>query len=279
MAKLTTDFIKVAQVGPAADGRTIREEWLRDMAETYNPATYTAMLWPEHCRWFGNLGEVLELRAGPDEAGVFSLFARLAPNAAMLDYNAAGQGLFYSIEVSENFADSGKTYLSGLAVTDSPASLGMPSTRFTAQKNTSCFSNVPFAPMTPEDKEEAPGWFKRFFPQFFNKTEGATPENADSPEKEQTMPTLEDLDARVTAIEDAVNALSEQVAGFEGRLAALEVDVAAGGSGEASGGDFAVKALARQIGALRNEFRQAAAAARPGTTAPKTLGAARKPLL
>lgn len=93
------------------------------------------------------------------------------------------------------------------------------------------------------------------------------------------MPTLEDLDARVTAIEDAVNALSEQVAGFEGRLAALEVDVAAGGSGEASGGDFAVKALARQIGALRNEFRQAAAAARPGTTAPKTLGAARKPLL
>ena len=42
---------------------------------------------------------------------------------------------------------------------------------------------------------------------------------------------------------------------------------------------FAVKALARQIGALRNEFRQVASVARPGTTAPKTLGAARKPLL
>ncbi|MDY0204633.1 MAG: GPO family capsid scaffolding protein [Desulfovibrio desulfuricans] len=276
MAKLTTDFIKVAQVGPAADGRTIHEEWLREMAESYNPATYTAMLWPEHCRWFGNLGEVLELRAGPDEAGVFSLFARFAPNAAMLDYNAAGQGLFYSIEVSENFADSGKTYLSGLGVTDSPASLGMPSTRFTAQKDTNCFSNVPYAPMKPEDKDDAPGWFKRFFPQFFNKTEGAAPEAAPNPEKESNM---EELEARVTAVEETVAALAEQVGGFEGRLAALEVDVAAGGSGDASGGDFAVKALARQIGALRNEFRQAAAAARPGTTAPKTLGAARKPLL
>lgn len=276
MAKLTTDFIKVAQVGPAADGRTIHEEWLREMAESYNPATYTAMLWPEHCRWFGNLGEVLELRAGPDEAGVFSLFARFAPNAAMLDYNAAGQGLFYSIEVSENFADSGKAYLSGLGVTDSPASLGMPSTRFTAQKDTNCFSNVPCAPMKPEDKDDAPGWFKRFFPQFFNKTEGAAPEAAPNPEKE---PNMEELEARVTAIEETVAALAEQVGGFEGRLAALEVDVAAGGSGDASGGDFAVKALARQIGSLRNEFRQATAAARPGTTAPKNLGAARKPLL
>lgn len=276
MAKLTTDFIKVAQVGPAADGRTIHEEWLREMAETYNPATYTAMLWPEHCRWFGNMGEVLELRAGPDDAGVFSLFARFAPNAAMLDYNAAGQGLFYSIEVSENFADSGKTYLSGLGVTDSPASLGMPSTRFTALKGANCFSNVPFAPMKPEDKEEAPGWFKRIFPHFFTKTEEAAPENTDGPEKENNM---EELEARLSALEETIGSLSEQVAGFEGRLAALEVDVAAGGSGDAAGGDFAVKALARQIGALRNEFRQVASSARPGTQAPKNLGAARKPLL
>ena len=90
---------------------------------------------------------------------------------------------------------------------------------------------------------------------------------------------MEELEARLSALEETVGSLGEQVAGFEGRLAALEVDVAAGGSGDASGGDFAVKALARQIGALRNEFRQVASSARPGTQAPKNLGAARKPLL
>lgn len=275
MAKLTTDFIKVAQAGPAIDGRTIREEWLRDMAETYNPSSYTAMLWPEHCRWFGNFGEVLELRLAPDEKGVPSLFARVAPNASMLDYNAAGQGLFYSIEVDENFADSGKAYLVGLGVTDSPASLGMPSTRFTAQKGTGCFSNVPFSPLSPA-ADEAPNWFKKFFPQLFTKPEGAEPEHTEAPAKEDPMPESEE---RLAALEETVNALSGQITALDSRLAELEVDVAANNGGEPANDDPAYKALAKQLGALRKDFARLSSTPIPGTAAPKNTGTERKGIL
>src|SRR5262249_53208173 len=43
------------------------------------------------------------------------------------------QKVFTSIEVSPEFADSGKAYLFGLAVTDSPASLGTSMLAFSAQ--------------------------------------------------------------------------------------------------------------------------------------------------
>lgn len=290
MAQLTTDFIKIAQVGPSIDGRTIREDWLRDMADTYDPATYTAMLWPEHARWCGNLGEVLELRAAPDEKGVFSLFARLKPNASFLEWNAAGQGLFYSIEVEENFAKTGKTYLGGLGVTDSPASLGMQSTRFSARRNTIFIGNVPFEPLAPPStgvgdqtapaslppgvlpaaEESAPGWFKRLFPSFF------TSDNAGE-NPAQKDPRMAELDPRVDALEQSLAALTESVTDLAARIAALEVDAAATEGGQPANDEPAYKALARQFGALRKEFASLSAklsASRPGTAAGVTTGPA-----
>lgn len=305
MAILTTDFIKIAQAGPSIDGRFIREDWIRDMAETYDPATYTAMLWPEHCRWCGNCGEVIELKDGHDDKGVYCLYARFQPNAWFLERNAAGQGLFYSLEVAENFADTGKTYLEGLGVTDSPASLGLQSTRFSTRKNTVFIGNVPFEQLSAapdndnlgrrgqrasasSDKagragpptgihpaagavEDAPGWFKRLFPFLFTSDSGAPP-------PEQKDPRMEELEARVAALEESLTALKDQLAAIDGRVAALEVDVAAGG-GEGAGSDPAYKALARQIGSFRKEMteftQKVSAAARPGTQAPGNTGPAK----
>lgn len=120
--ELITDFVRVAVSGQTADGRTISPDHLKEMAETYNREKYTAQIWLEHSRWSPPFGQVVELQA--IEAGdKVELFARLAPTKEMIDLNQKGQGIFTSVEITPNFADSGKAYLTGLAITDSPASL------------------------------------------------------------------------------------------------------------------------------------------------------------
>ncbi|WP_333563314.1 MULTISPECIES: GPO family capsid scaffolding protein [Aeromonas] len=48
------------------------------------------------------------------------LFAILSPNRDLIYYNQNGQYRFCSIEPFENFADTGRTYLLGLGVTNGP---------------------------------------------------------------------------------------------------------------------------------------------------------------
>ncbi|EAA1889298.1 GPO family capsid scaffolding protein, partial [Salmonella enterica] len=61
-SQLATNWICIATAGETVDKRTIEEQWLLDAAELYDPNLYTALLWPEHSRNFGNMGEVLELK-------------------------------------------------------------------------------------------------------------------------------------------------------------------------------------------------------------------------
>lgn len=119
---LITDFVCVATSGKTVDGREISDQHLIEMAESYDPNVYTANIWLEHFR-FNNYGQVTELKAQREGEKV-KLYAKLAPSVEMIRYNKWGQGLFTSIEITPNFADSGKAYLTGLAITDSPASLG-----------------------------------------------------------------------------------------------------------------------------------------------------------
>lgn len=128
--KITTDWLCICTSGPAVDGRTVEPQWLRDAAETYNRNTYTAMLWPHHPQhditernFTYNLGEVDALKVEEIE-GKTKLYAQLIPNQFLIEANNLGQKLFTSAEFIPDFAESGKDYLFGLAVTDIPASIG-----------------------------------------------------------------------------------------------------------------------------------------------------------
>lgn len=127
---LVSYWKRVATSGPTADGREITPQELRDIAETYNPSRYTAVIWSEHERWSGSHGTVFAVRLvepadDPElEEGQVALEAQLKPNDKLLWLNDRGEKLFSSIEITPNFANSGKAYLTGLAVTDQPASLG-----------------------------------------------------------------------------------------------------------------------------------------------------------
>lgn len=121
---LVSYWKRVATSGPTVDGREILPQELRDIAETYAPSKFTAVIWCEHERWFGSHGTVFAVRLieeGEDlDAGQVALEAQLKPNDRLLSLNDQGEKLFSSIEITPNFAGTGKAYLTGLAVTDSP---------------------------------------------------------------------------------------------------------------------------------------------------------------
>lgn len=164
---LVSDWKRVATSGKTSDGRTIDPQDLRDMASAYNPATYTAVIWFEHIRYMGNFGSVTEVKAEDLDGGKVGLFARLAPNDRLLQLNKEAQKLFTSIEIKPEFADTGKPYLCGLAVTDEPASLGTEPLHFSRRAGTgNHFGSLePLGDLTPSDiaDESALSFFTRLF--------------------------------------------------------------------------------------------------------------------
>ncbi len=131
-------FLRIAKAGATTDGRNIERKWIEEMAASYNPKTYSARISIEHIKGlhpnseFRNYGDVLALKT-EEENGDLYLLAQLAPTDELIEFTKKGQKNFTSIEVNPNFADTGKAYLVGLAVTDNPASLGTDYLKFCAQ--------------------------------------------------------------------------------------------------------------------------------------------------
>tara|TARA_R110002012_G_scaffold321621_2_gene550196 strand:- start:25987 stop:26796 length:810 start_codon:yes stop_codon:yes gene_type:complete len=121
---------RVATEGATTDGREIQREWIEQMAANYDPKTYGARVWVEHIRGigpdsaFGAMGDVLSLEAREVDGGKLGLFAEIDPTDELKAMNKKRQKVYSSIEVNPKFGDTGQAYLEGLAVTDSPASLG-----------------------------------------------------------------------------------------------------------------------------------------------------------
>ncbi|WP_273974635.1 GPO family capsid scaffolding protein, partial [Serratia ureilytica] len=92
----------------------------------------TALLWPEHSRNYGNRGRVLAAMCQEGDDGIMRLYVQLCPNISLMQANAEGQLLFCSAEFTPdgNFRGTGKSYLEGLGVTDSPASVYTERMRF-----------------------------------------------------------------------------------------------------------------------------------------------------
>lgn len=135
-----TGWVIAATEGATVDGRTITKAWIDDMAELYSTDEYTALIWPEHFRssWAPfegkNWGVVDEVKASKFN-GKLRLFVKLTANDYLLEANKDEQKLFMSIEPDIDFKGSGRCYLRGLAVTDSPASTGTTRLKFSVGEN------------------------------------------------------------------------------------------------------------------------------------------------
>ncbi|HCE4768782.1 TPA: GPO family capsid scaffolding protein [Vibrio parahaemolyticus] len=134
----TSDWKIVATEGATVDGRQISAAQIKEMGESYSPALYAALIWPEHSRSHWNVfegnnwGEVPEVKA-EKRAGKLRLLAKITPNDLLLSANKKGQKLYTSIEMHPDFQGTGRAYLVGLAVTDSPASTGTTRLKFSRQ--------------------------------------------------------------------------------------------------------------------------------------------------
>ncbi|MCD9511927.1 GPO family capsid scaffolding protein [Photobacterium phosphoreum] len=168
--KLKTGWIRVATEGDTIDGRAISGQDLLDMAESYNPKEYGARIWPEHWRWYA-CGDVLEVKA-EEVDGRMRLFAVLAPNQAMIEFNQQDQKVYTSIEIQDNFANTGKPYLAGLAITDSPASLGTDRIKLFSANGNGRIHTLPEL-FVMEELHEEEGVIRRLFG--FGKQSATTP--------------------------------------------------------------------------------------------------------
>lgn len=136
-------FFRVAVEGATTDGRTIDRSWIEQMGRNYNRQKYGARIWLEHFRGihpessFRAYGDVIATKAEEieiDGKKKLALFAQIEPLEDLVTMTGKNkQKIYTSIEITPKFADTGEAYLTGLGVTDSPASLGTDVLQFAAQ--------------------------------------------------------------------------------------------------------------------------------------------------
>ncbi|MET1080322.1 MAG: GPO family capsid scaffolding protein [Pseudomonas sp.] len=182
--KFRSKWLRVAVEGATSDKRVIKRSWLEQAAKNFNPNTYGARIWLEHFRSllpdgpFKAYGDVLAAKAEEvtvDGKKKLALFVQIEPSDDLVALNKAKQKIYTSVELDESFADSGEAYLVGLAVTDSPASLGTDMLAFCAEKPdsspfkdrhysaTSMFSEAVEAELEFEEVDDTPSQFAALF--------------------------------------------------------------------------------------------------------------------
>ena len=241
---LLTDWLKIATAGPTIDGRELKPDVLKSMAKTYSPETRIASVNGEHWELPG-LGTVQELKTAKDDQGRLSLFARINPKAEMVARIERGKGVFFSVEIRSGFPAEGDFYLSGLAMTDEPASQGLIPTKFSAEKgNGEIFLNT----AKPEEdaftaQEEPPDWFRRFMAPVFRALNIHQDED----------PMTKEQQAKFDALTESVAKLAAQVGSLTEKPAAKEEAAKEGGDFAAKFADLSkrIETLAASVGTLK----------------------------
>lgn len=133
----------LATAGSTVDGRSIDDKMIDEMASSYDPKTYGARLNIEHLRGispdgpFKAYGDVVELSVGEIDVNFNGKTEKRKALYGVFDVtddakkmNDAGQKLYPSIEITSNFAGKDFAYLTGCALTDSPASIATEQMKF-----------------------------------------------------------------------------------------------------------------------------------------------------
>ncbi len=178
-------FTRIAFEGATIDGRKISRQQIQEMSDQYDPdKKHGARIWLEHFRSlfadgpFPALGDVLALKTQEVEVDgkkKLGLYAQLKPTEKLVKMNQDRQKVYTSIEINTDYADTGKAYLIGLAVTDSPSSTGTQMLSFSLKedkfeelngKTFSEYIEVDFEFLNEDEPKET---FTQKITQFFSK--------------------------------------------------------------------------------------------------------------
>lgn len=138
--------VRICTEGATTDGRTVQRSWLTDIEQNYDPNVYGARINLEHLsyEWMPRFGDVESVHTAEITEGALkgklALYATLLPTDELIQMNKKRQKVYTSVEIAPKFSDTGEAYLVGLAVTDSPASLGTEMSQFSQQSGNSPFA-------------------------------------------------------------------------------------------------------------------------------------------
>lgn len=225
--KYKSKFFRVATEGDTTDGRVIERSWIEQAAKNFNQKTYGARVWLEHIRGlyadsdFKAYGDVTALKAEEVE-GKMALFAQIDPTSDLVKMNKDRQKIYTSIEIDPNFAKTGEAYMVGLAVTDSPASLGTEMLTFSAgakqnpladrkQRPENLFTAAMEAQLEWEEDDQSEG------PTLFSRVQDLLRKA-----KDKNKADFSDVSQAVEAIAEQTADNAEQVGQFSGKLGELE---------------------------------------------------------
>ncbi|ENA06631.1 phage capsid scaffolding (GPO) serine peptidase family protein [Escherichia coli P0299917.1] len=175
--KTSRKKFRVAVSGSTVDGREISPVHLREAAENFNPDVYAARVNVEHylspcpSSEFSAMGDVTALSTediteGP-LAGRTALYAEIEPTERMKQLVADGKKIYSSIELDPQSTINGRAYLVGLAMTDTPASLGTERLKFTAQQR-----------QAADDIQQSSRETRRLSPKLWSQNSSNSPNNA-----------------------------------------------------------------------------------------------------
>jgi hypothetical protein len=245
-------FFRIATEGATTDGRVISRDWITQMAKSYDPKIFGARINLEHIRGtlpdgpFRAYGDVVALKAQDVEDGKLGLFAQIDPTPDLVAMAKARQKVYSSMEVDPNFAKTGQAYLVGLAVTDSPASLGVEMLAFASGASA---NPLAARKQSPENLiSEAVEMDLDFAAGPEDKTVGLLTRIKDLLARSGDKAAA--TDARLTDAAQAVEALAEHQRGLVDRVTAAET-AAQVSAAALTALQSAHQALAGQFGALQ----------------------------
>ncbi|ENQ2579250.1 GPO family capsid scaffolding protein [Escherichia coli] len=254
--KTSRKKFRVAVSGSTVDGREISPVHLREAAENFNPDVYAARVNVEHylspcpSSEFSAMGDVTALSTediteGP-LAGRTALYAEIEPTERMKQLVADGKKIYSSIELHPQFSVNGRAYLVGLAMTDTPASLGTERLKFTAQQRQAVmtFNSIQgeapliseaieseIIEMAEQRQEEGTQWFNRVmgiigrgrkaddasFSRIQEAVEGVATSQADIIDRFNSLETRHQQDSqKITSLTTELAALKEKLSTQDG---------------------------------------------------------------
>lgn len=251
-------FQQVCVEGATTDGRHINRQDIQDIADTYDPKLFNARVNLEHINGilpngpFKAYGDVTAVKAeeiqdGPLK-GKLALKAQIDATDELVEMNRARQKVHTSIEFRPNFAKTGKSYLTGLAVTDNPASLGTEILQFSstatvnplAHRKTDAECLFTAAEEVTFEFEEVPDNRPSLLDkvrEMFSSRDKAGRNQMDDvhlavteiaehqQQQEEKFNELLDLPATVTRLSEQVTAQQEELAALKQKLGSTDADV------------------------------------------------------
>lgn len=255
---------RIAKSGLTIDGRELPKPTLLAMAASYDQQTYAARINMEHIvamypdSTFKEYGTVTALRTEEAPANEVYLIADMDVLDEVIDFwESKKQKRAFSIELDRNLAGSGKPYLTGLAITSTPASLG---THFSAAK-----PNVTRYQFIERRVDDHADYTVEHFSMSIDtpagnpatppKTEPTTPTSVPVPVPDQFSTHLQYFTTELAAVRaerDAANAECKRVIDeFAAKLAAKDTEYTAALAAK----DEEIESLKQQIPADGYQFR------------------------